>query len=159
MKSRMMQTFLLLCVSVLALAGGGWAAQASAARKPALTPIEVYKSPTCGCCRQWVEHLKGADFATDVHEMADVSPVKTKAGVPASLQSCHTALVGGYVIEGHVPADVIRRLLREKPKIAGLAVPGMPIGSPGMEQGGRVDPYEVIAFTKDGNTSVYAKRP
>ena len=106
-----------------------------------------------------MEHLKGADFATDVHETADVSPVKTKAGVPASLHSCHTALVGGYVIEGHVPADVIRRLLREKPKIAGLAVPGMPMGSPGMEQGGRVDPYEVIAFTKDGNTSVYAKRP
>lgn len=159
MRSRMMQTFLLLCVSVLALAAGGWAGQVNRARKPAATAVEVYKSPTCGCCAKWVEHLRTATFAPDVHEMPDVSPVKTKAGVPASLQSCHTALVGGYVIEGHVPADVIRQLLREKPKIAGLAVPGMPIGSPGMEQGSRVDPYEVIAFTKDGKTSTYAMRP
>ena len=110
MKSRLMQTFLLLCYRCWRC-GRRLAAQASAARKPALTPIEVYKSPTCGCCGQWVEHVKAAGFAPDVHDMADVSPVKTKAGVPASLQSCHTALVGGYVIEGHVPADVIRRLL------------------------------------------------
>ena len=121
--------------------------------------MEVYKTPTCGCCGKWVEHVKTAGFTPAVHELADLSGVKTKAGVPANLQSCHTALVAGYVIEGHVPADVIQQLLRERPKIAGLAVPGMPIGSPGMEQGARTDPYEVIAFTKDGKTSTYAKRP
>ena len=158
MTSKLPRT-VLLCAAIVALAAVGWAGQPSRARKPAVTPIEVYKSPTCGCCAKWVEHLQAAAFAPDVHEMPDVFPVKTKAGVPASLQSCHTALVGGYVIEGHVPADVIRQLLHEKPKIAGLAVPGMPIGSPGMEQGARVDPYEVIAFTKDGTTSTYAKRP
>jgi hypothetical protein len=106
-----------------------------------------------------VEHVRAAGLAAEVHEMADVSGVKAKAGVPADLQSCHTALVQGYVIEGHVPADVIQKLLTEKPAVAGIAVPGMPIGSPGMEQGDRKDPYEVVAFTKDGKRSVYAKRP
>ena len=156
MRATMMRT-VLLCLPILAATAVPSSGQAATSR-PA-TAMQVYKTPTCGCCAKWVEHVKAAAFAPDVHEMADVSPVKTKAGVPTALQSCHTALVEGYVIEGHVPADVIRQLLREKPKIAGLAVPGMPIGSPGMEQGGRVDPYEVIAFTKDGKTSTYAKRP
>ena len=105
-----------------------------------------------------MEHVKAAGFSPAVHQVDDVSPVKTKGGVPGDLQSCHTALIGGYVIEGHVPADVIQQLLTEKPNIAGVAVPGMPVGSPGMEQGPRKDPYEVIAFTKDGKRSVYAKR-
>jgi hypothetical protein len=103
--------------------------------------------------------MKAAGFVPEVHDVVDVSPVKTKGGVPPDLQSCHTAIIGGYVIEGHVPADVIRQLLAEKPRIAGIAVPGMPIGSPGMEMGVRKDAYEVIAFTKDGKTSVYARRP
>ena len=157
MRPTMMRTAL-LCLPILAATAVPSSGQAAATARPA-TAMQVYKTPTCGCCAKWVEHVKAAGFAPDVHEMADVSPVKTKAGVPAALQSCHTALVEGYVIEGHVPADVIRQLLREKPRLAGLAVPGMPIGSPGMEQGARVDPYEVIAFTKDGKTSTYARRP
>jgi hypothetical protein len=120
--------------------------------------MQVYRSPTCGCCAKWVDHVKAAGFSPTVHQVEDVSPVKARGGVPGELQSCHTALIGGYVIEGHVPADVIQQLLTERPKVAGIAVPGMPVGSPGMEQGSRVDPYQVIAFTKDGKRSVYAKR-
>ena len=134
-------------------------AQPARPRTPAVTAMQVYRSPTCGCCGLWVDHVKAAGFSPVVHQMEDVSPVKVKGGVPGDLQSCHTALIGGYVIEGHVPADVIQQLVTEKPKIAGLAVAGMPVGSPGMEQGARVDPYQVIAFTKDGKRSVYAKRP
>ena len=153
-----MMRAVLLCLPMLAVATVPSSGQAAAKSRHA-TAMEVYKTPTCGCCGKWVEHVKTAGFTPAVHELADLSDVKTKAGVPANLQSCHTALVAGYVIEGHVPADVIQQLLRERPKIAGLAVPGMPIGSPGMEQGARVDPYEVIAFTEDGKTSTYAKRP
>src|SRR5262245_9412787 len=98
-------------------------------------PITVYKSPTCGCCAKWVEHMKAGGFAVTVHEMDDVAPKKKELGIPEALQSCHTGLVAGYAIEGHVPADVVQQLVREKPKVAGLAVPGMPMGSPGMEMG------------------------
>ena len=136
----------------------GWAGQADRVRTGAAVPMQVYKTPTCGCCAKWVEHVKLAGFAPEVHDMPDVSPIKAKVGLPRGLQSCHTALVGGFVVEGHVPADLVQRLLKEQPKIAGVAVPGMPIGSPGMEMGDRKDAYEVIAFTKDGTTSVYAKR-
>jgi len=104
-----------------------------------------------------VDHLKAEGFMPTVHEQPDLSSVKSKAGVPPQLRSCHTAMVGGYVVEGHVPADVIRKLLTEKPKVTGVAVAGMPVGSPGME-GDRTDPYDVIAFTAGGSTSVYAKR-
>jgi hypothetical protein len=147
------------CVAVLALAVTSWGAQAARGGKPPVAPMQVYKTPTCGCCSKWVEHVKAAGLAAEAHDMADVSPVKARAGVPADLHSCHTALVQGYVIEGHVPADVIKKLLTDKPAVAGIAVPGMPIGSPGMEQGDRKDPYEIIAFTKDGTRSVYATRP
>jgi hypothetical protein len=147
-----------LCLPMLVLVVPATTAQPAPLRKPSPAAMQVYKTPTCGCCGKWVEHVKAAGFTTTVHDRPDISQVKMKAGVPASLQSCHTALVGGYVIEGHVPADVIRQLLAEKPKIAGIAVPGMPIGSPGMEQGTRKDAYEVIAFTRDGTTSVYATR-
>ncbi len=99
------------------------------------TPITVYKSPTCGCCGKWVEHMKAAGFNPKVTDLPNVSTVKQSMGVPSHLQSCHTSSIEGYAIEGHVPADVIRQLLKEKPKIVGIAVPGMPIGSPGMEQG------------------------
>jgi hypothetical protein len=148
----------LLSLSLLGVVSLPSSAQPSRPRPAAVTAMEVYRSPTCGCCGKWVDHVKTAGFDPTVHQVEDVSPVKAKGGVPENLQSCHTALIGGYVIEGHVPADVIHRLLTEKPKIAGLAVAGMPVGSPGMEQGSRVDPYEVIAFTKDGKRSVYAKR-
>lgn len=129
----------------------------ASAQPPNATPIAVFKSPTCGCCGKWVEHLRKAGFAPTVTDTTDVSAVKLASGVPSNLASCHTAKVGGYVIEGHVPADAIRTLLRRKPAIAGLAVPGMPMGSPGME-GGYADKYDIIAFRKDGGTSVFESR-
>ncbi|MCZ0935047.1 MAG: DUF411 domain-containing protein [Gemmatimonadetes bacterium] len=122
--------------------------------------IKVYKSPTCGCCSLWVDHMREAGFELDVLDMddADLIRVKLDAGVPLRMQTCHTALVGDYVFEGHIPADVIARFLAEKPPASGLAVPGMPIGSPGMEFRDRVDPYDVIRFDAAGNTSVYESR-
>jgi hypothetical protein len=119
--------------------------------------VEVWKSPTCGCCSLWVEHMRANGFRVTATNLADVAPIKRKLGVPPRLESCHTGSVGGYTIEGHIPADVIQRLLKERPKIAGIAVPGMPMGSPGME-GPRVDKYDVIAFDAAGKTSVYASR-
>jgi hypothetical protein len=119
----------------------------------------VYKSATCGCCSKWVDHLRAGGFDARATDVPDIVEVKRAYGVPAALESCHTAVVGGYVIEGHVPADAVARLLKERPAdIAGLAVPGMPIGSPGMEQPGFEQPYNVIAFHKDGRQSVYERR-
>lgn len=126
--------------------------KSAAAAKPHLT---VYKSPTCGCCSKWVEHMQANGFTADMTNMPDVSPVKTKHGVPERLTSCHTTLVGGYVIEGHVPAEDVRRLLKEKPAIVGLAAPGMPAGSPGMDVPNS-PAFDVIAFDKDGGTRVFA---
>ncbi len=119
--------------------------------------IVVYKSPTCGCCNSWIKHLQQNGFTIEAHNSSDMQQVKNDMGIPRKLSSCHTAKVGDYVIEGHVPADVIARLLKEKPKFKGLAVPGMPMGSPGME-GPRKDPYKVIAFDEKGNMGVYAER-
>ena len=131
------------------------AAFAQTKAAPAQTQVAVYKSPTCGCCGKWVEHMNANGFAATTTNMPDVAPVKTKHGVPAHLYSCHTSLVGGYVIEGHVPAEDIRRLLREKPAIVGLAAPGMPAGSPGMDVPNS-PAYDVIAFDKAGKTTVFA---
>ena len=118
--------------------------------------ITVYKSPSCGCCKNWVDHVKAAGFTVEVHDVDNLSDIKADAGVPASARSCHTAIVGGYAIEGHVPAATVQRLLKEKPAIAGIAVPGMPVGSPGMEVPGQAaDKYDVVAFKADGSTSVY----
>jgi hypothetical protein len=137
---------------VLSLTASGVEAQ-----KP--IPVQVYKDAFCGCCANWVEHLKRAGFAATAENVADMNALKDKHGVPAKTRSCHTALVGGYVIEGHVPAAEIQRLLKEKPKVAGLAVPGMPIGSPGME-GANARPYDVLTFDKTGKTAVYStQRP
>jgi hypothetical protein len=124
---------------------------------PAPIAITVYKTPACGCCKAWVKHLEANGFVVTAHDMPSVDEIKTTQRVPAALESCHTAIVGRYTIEGHVPADVIKHMLQEKPAILGLAVPGMPMGSPGME-GGRNESYEVIAFERDGKTRVYAKR-
>lgn len=121
-------------------------------------PMTVYKSPSCGCCKSWVTHMQGAGFTVKVIDMDDLTAVKKNAGVPQKLQSCHTALVGAYVIEGHVPADLVKKMLNQKPQITGLAVPGMVTGSPGMEMGESKDPYDVIAFDRTGKTSVFAKR-
>jgi hypothetical protein len=125
----------------------------------AATPITVYKTPGCGCCKLWVEHLTKNGFAPKTHDLIDLSETKDTLGVPDALRSCHTAVIGRYVIEGHVPADLIRKIAADKPaNILGLAVPGMPAGSPGMEVPGRKDPYDVFAFSRDGKRSVYAKR-
>jgi hypothetical protein len=123
---------------------------------PAPTAITVFKDPNCGCCKEWVEHLRKHAFAVTAKDTSDVSGIKRAARVPEQLHSCHTAFVNGYVVEGHVPAADIQRLLKEKPKVAGIAVPGMPVGSPGMEIGTRKDRYNVIAFNRDGSTSHFA---
>ena len=122
---------------------------------PAMT---VYKDPTCGCCSMWVEHIKKAGIAATVNQTTDVDAIKTKRGVPARTRSCHTALIDRYVIEGHVPVKEIQRLLKERPAgVIGLAVPGMPVGSPGMEVSGtKAQPYNVLAFDTAGATTVYA---
>ena len=123
------------------------------------TPIVVYKTPTCGCCAMWVEHMRENGFQPEVHDVsaAQVRAVSQAAGLRDEGTSCHTAKVGNFIVEGHVPAADVRRMLKEKPAIAGIAAPGMPIGSPGMEMGSRKDPYNVIAFTKDGKSTVFAK--
>ena len=124
---------------------------------PAKPQMTVYKDPNCACCSKWVDHLRKHAFAVATKDTSDVARIKDSARVPADHRSCHTAFVNGYVIEGHVPAEDIKRLLAEKPKVAGLAVGGMPIGSPGMEVGNRKDAYDVVAFTRDGTTRVFAK--
>ena len=122
----------------------------------ALPTMTVYKSPTCGCCKNWIEHVKASGFAVEVHDLDDLGEIKDEAGVPDRARSCHTAVVDGYAIEGHVPAETIKRLLKERPKVAGLAVPGMPVGSPGMEVPGQAsDKYDVMAFDRSGALTVY----
>ena len=119
--------------------------------------LDVIKTPTCGCCSVWVERMREAGFTVKARDVEDTTPVAKAAGVPDRMRSCHTAKIGGYVIEGHVPAAVVRRLLAQKPKGAvGLAVPGMVAGSPGMEMGGRVDRYQVMLIQRDGKHRVWA---
>ena len=119
--------------------------------------VRVYRDPTCGCCVLWVEHLRKAGFSATVTEVEDIGAIKAKYGVPPRVGSCHTALVGNYVLEGHVPAEDVRRLLNERPDIAGIGVPGMPIGSPGMEVAGmKPSAYDVLAFDKAGKIRVFA---
>ena len=119
--------------------------------------MTVFKDPNCGCCNAWIDHMRKHAFKVSSRDTSDVAAVKKTGRVPSRLVSCHTAFVGGYVIEGHVPAADVQRLLKEKPKVAGIAVGGMPVGSPGMEMGDRVDRYDVVAFTRDGRTSVFAR--
>ena len=125
--------------------------------RPGLMANKVYKDANCGCCKEWVKHLEQNGFTVEVMDMPDLSAVKTKYGVSSELQACHTAVTGDYVVEGHVPADLIVKMLNEKPAIAGLAVPGMPAGSPGME-GATKERYDVLTFDRAGRTSVYAQR-
>ena len=118
--------------------------------------IEVVKTPTCGCCHLWVEHLRAEGFEVNAVDVEDVTPTARRLGVPDQLRSCHTGEIGGYAVEGHVPAADIRRLLAERPDAAGIAVPGMPLGSPGMEQGSMRQAYQTLLFTRDGRVSVFA---
>ena len=138
--------------------GLGAAAQQKAAA-PALPKVTVYKTSSCGCCRLWVDHMKTNGFDVQAMDVsaADVRKISKTAGLKDEDSSCHTAKVGDYIVEGHVPAADIKRMLTEKPAIAGIAAPGMPMGSPGMEQGGAKEAYDVLAFKKDGTTTVFAK--
>jgi hypothetical protein len=154
---RMTNRRLAAVLTLAAIIGNVGAYAQSRSAAPAAKPgsLVVYKSPTCGCCGKWVEHMKANGFTATVTDMPDVVPMKTQHGVPAALHSCHTSLIGGYVIEGHVPAADVKRLLKERPAIAGLAAPGMPAGSPGMDVPG-APAFDVIAFDKAGKTTVYA---
>lgn len=120
------------------------------------TQITVYKTPGCSCCRDWIKHLESAGFEVLSNDVPDTAPYRERYGVPKELGSCHTGIVNGYALEGHVPASEIKRLLAEKPKARGLAVPGMPVGTPGMEvEGTRRDAYDVLLFADDGRRSVF----
>ena len=135
------------------------AARTTASQQTAGGPlVEVFKSPTCGCCSKWVEHLRANGFAVRTTDLNDLHQIKSSRGIPAELQSSHTAIVGGYVVEGHVPASDVQRLLKEKPGVVGIAVGGMPVGSPGMEfRDLKPQAYNVMSFDKAGKTAVYAK--
>jgi hypothetical protein len=122
------------------------------------THVEVYKAPTCKCCDKWIAHLSRNGFSVTAKNVDHVEPIKDKHGLPKKLAACHTALVDGYVVEGHVPASTIRRMLKERPQIKGIAVPEMPVGSPGME-GANPEPYDVISFDAEGWTEVYEHVP
>ncbi len=142
---RRMMTRAVIVLALAPLASGAVAA----------TPtIEVWKSPSCGCCAEWVKRLQASGFTVKVNETGN-DAARARLGVPTKLGSCHTAQVGGYALEGHVPAADIKRLLAEKPNAVGLAVPGMPIGSPGMEMGNQRDPYDVLLIERGGSTRVF----
>jgi len=149
-------TLAVSAVAVVALDLGAAAQQKAAS--PALPKVTVYKTSSCGCCKLWVDHMKANGFDVQAMDVgsADVRAVSKAAGLKDEDTSCHTAKIGNYTVEGHVPAADIKRMLQEKPAIAGLSAPGMPQGSPGMEQGVK-EPYDVIAFKKDGTSTVYAK--
>jgi len=144
--------------SVLGVAAAAVGVGRFAVARPVPGPeVVVYKSPSCGCCKKWVEHLQTAGFRVTVHDTSTLAGVMAQYGVPRKLTACHTAVVDGYVVEGHVPADVIQRLLKERPEIAGVAVPGMPAGAPGMESDTPAR-YYILTFDKNGTTSVYGAR-
>ena len=144
----MFRTKLLTVLAPLALI----AYSGTAAAAPTLN---VTKSATCECCSGWIEHMKKAGFTVKLNVVEDVAPTKRRLGVPSALISCHTSQIGGYVIEGHVPAADVRKLLAQRPRATGIAVPGMVVGSPGME-GGRPQPYQTLLFDKTGKTQVFA---
>lgn len=147
----------LLILSALAGLGAGvWGVTAATTPEAvAAAVVEVWKSPQCGCCGGWVDHMRAAGFTVKVHDTDDMDQVKAAKGVPAAMGSCHTAMVDGYVVEGHVPADDVRRLLAERPRAKGLAAPGMPQDAPGMDMR-TGEPYDVLLFG-DGEAKVFAR--
>lgn len=146
-----------------AIAMGLWAAlfwltACAQPNDPKLPDVAVYKNASCNCCKLWAQHLRNAGFVVTEHNTDTLNAVKQRVGVPAGLSSCHTAEVDGYFVEGHVPVEDIKRLLREHPDAKGLTVPGMPTGSPGMEvSSGEVEPYDVLIVARDGSTAVFAR--
>jgi len=150
------RSLLLRLALALCLAGGGLVAPVA----HAADSVVVYKTATCGCCRKWVDHLKANGFSVESKDVSQfaLDALKRDRGVPPRLAACHTALVGDYVVEGHVPASDMKRMLAEKPAITGLAVPEMPIGSPGMEVPGKpAEPYDVVTFDRQGNTTTFSR--
>ncbi len=143
-----------LTTSLLCVAQTSWS---KATQVPGVRDITVYRSESCGCCGDWLEHLRQHDFNVTDNKVQDMGAIKKRFGVPVQLASCHTAIIGGYVIEGHVPANDIKRLLQDKPEVAGLSVPGMPVGTPGMEMGERKDPFSVIQFKNSGQADIYRR--
>ena len=140
------------CLAALLLSGCS-----PSTAEPALLLVKVTKNPSCGCCKLWVERLRDAGFQVEVNDVDNLNSVKQRVGLPYGMGSCHTAEVDGYFVEGHVPVEDIKRLLRERPQARGLAVPGMPAGSPGMEvPSGQVQPYDVMLVGRDGNATVYS---
>lgn len=148
----MKRRFFLLALAALPLAQGGHATASS-------PQVDVFKSPTCGCCSAWARHMQAAGFAVTTKDVSDTAPERKRLGMPDRFAACHTASVAGYVIEGHVPAEEVRRLLELRPAAIGLAVLGMPLGSPGMEAGGRNDAYEVILVDRLGHARTFARYP
>jgi hypothetical protein len=145
-----------LAIALPAAIGAAWYTTSDPSPDP--VEITVYKNPSCGCCKAWVSHMREKGYAVQAKDLQDLSALKKHYGITDELAACHTAFVGGYVIEGHVPADAIARLLKEHPKgVKGLAVPGMPMGSPGME-GPTAQHYDVIAFDSTGATRVFAHK-
>lgn len=135
---------------------------ARAVQAAAPVAIQLWQSPTCGCCDEWIRHVEAAGFKVNLTEVPDTNEIRARLGIPAALGSCHTGIVGGYVLEGHVPARELKRLLAEKPKALGIVVPGMPLGSPGMDGPatmGEKDPYDVLLVQADGSTHVFASYP
>lgn len=147
MKRRAVLTSLAAVAAALSLPG---------LAKEALPPVQAFKNPSCGCCGAWVKHMQAAGFAVTVTDVDDTSGARRKYGLPDRFGSCHTAVVGGYVVEGQVPANDVKKLLAMKPVAVGLAVPGMPVGSPGMEMGSRRDSYQVLLVAKDGRERVFS---
>ena len=143
----MLRTFVLMIISALTVA------TSTAAGLP---EIEVWKDPNCGCCTKWIDHMRQAGFDVNAHDTARVDAARAKLEMPTRYAACHTARVGGYVIEGHVPAADVKRLLEERPEAIGLAVPGMPMGSPGME-GPHSEPYQTLLIGRSGKASVFAE--
>lgn len=142
-----------LLSALMLVSGMATAAEDVAADKE----MTVYRSPTCGCCGKWIAHVKQNHFAIKDIVSDDMQAIKQKFGVPEKLASCHTAIVDGYVVEGHVPAADIEKLLQTKPDVVGISAPGMPMGSPGMEMGGKQDDYAVVSFDKAGNVQVFSE--
>lgn len=143
----------LAVAAAVALVGGPFWVGAGETPEP---KAMVYKTATCGCCSKWIEHLEASGFEVESKNVPNVTPVKRMNGVPMNLASCHTAIIGGYFVEGHVPAEDVKRLLADRPDVVGLAVPDMPMGSPGME-GPKPEAYSVLAVNKDGSVEVFSR--
>ncbi len=155
--------FFAYAAAVIVLAGGAiwyiidnYYEQQSAMQARGADQVVMYKNPGCECCTAWGDHMEEAGFTVTEKPTDQIAGIKADLGVPYNMGSCHTALVDGYVVEGHVPVKEVKKLLEERPDAVGLAVPGMPVGSPGMEQGNRTDPYDVILFDEEGNRDTYA---